>query len=194
MSAIPESERHPIVGESAPSLPILRASDNESVPLASLWQDGPAVLVFLRHFGCTFCREHTAELRRDSGRFTEYGATVALITVTNPADTAAYCADRAIAAPFLCLSDPDKRAYQAYGLMRGSASELLSPHVIRRGFQATLHGHFVGMPKGDPFQMPGVFIVDRTGIVQYAHRHKDAADNPPNADLFAILKTLALRG
>ena len=133
-----------------------------------------------------------AQLRRDNPLFEQHHARVALITIGNPDDTAHFCADRAAGVTFLCLSDPEKRAYGAYGLSRNSARELLmSPHLYARGFQNALHGHFVGMPKGDPFQMPGVFIVDTTGTVRYAHRHSDAADNPPNAHLFAALELIA---
>ena len=132
-----------------------------------------------------------AQLRRDTTLFKQHHACVALITVGSPDDTAHFCADRARGVTFLCLSDAEKHAYHAYGLSRNSARELLmSPRLYARGFQAALHGHFIGMPKGDPFQMPGVFVVDAGGIVRCAHRHKDAADNPPNADLFAVLHRL----
>lgn len=28
--------------------------------------------------------------------------------------------------------------------------------------------------------MPGIFIVDRTGIIRFIYRYRDIADNPPN--------------
>ena len=31
--------------------------------------------------------------------------------------------------------------------------------------------------------MPGVFVIDRSGVIRYAHRNKDVADNPPNDEL-----------
>lgn len=131
-------------------------------------------------------------MRLDTERFTHYNATVALISVGSPADTAAFCESREIGLPFVCLSDAEKRAYAAYGLSRGTVSELLlSPRLWGRGLRATLHGHFAGLPKGDPFQMPGVFIVDQAGMICYAHFYEDASDNPPNAELFAVLDALS---
>jgi len=38
------------VGDRAPDVVLLRA-DGQPVPLSSFWAHGPAVLVFLRHFG-----------------------------------------------------------------------------------------------------------------------------------------------
>jgi len=185
-----EREYHPIVGEAAPLIDVRCAEDGSAYALADLWQKGPAVVVFLRHFGCAFCQEHIAQLRRDLDRFQQYGANIGLLTVTPPANAKQFCEDRDLTTSFTCLCDPAKNAYHAYDLSRGTSYELLSPHVIARGLQATLHGHFNGRPKGDPFQMPGVFIVDQGGIVRYVHRHKDAADNPPNAELLAVLKEL----
>jgi hypothetical protein len=31
---------------------------NEPFLISNLWKDGPAVLVFVRHFGCISCRGH----------------------------------------------------------------------------------------------------------------------------------------
>lgn len=180
----------PTVGQPAPAVSIISAADKSAYPLSRLWSNGPAILVFLRHAGCAFCREHVAQLREDRARFEAHAATIGLITLGQPGDTAAFCRERDLPDSFVCLSDLERSAYAAYGLSRGSATELLSPRVVARGFQAILHGHLVGMPKGDPFQMPGIFIVDRDGDIRYAHRHRDAADNPPNAELFAVLESL----
>lgn len=181
----------PQAGEPAPDVSLTQSGNGEAVCLSRLWAERPLALVFLRHLGCAFCREHTAQLHRDAARFEAMGVAVALISVAGAEDTAAFCAERRLAPPFLCLSDPEKRAYRAYGLGRGTNSELFAPQVIRRGFQAALHGHFQGMPKGDPFQMPGVFIVDRSGIIRYAHKYRDASNNPSNEELLRVLASLA---
>lgn len=133
-----------------------------------------------------------AQLRHEQAEFTRWNATIGLITVGKPEETARFCEDRKLESPFVCLSDPEKRAYAQYGLNRGRAKELLlSPHLYARGLQAALHGHFGGMPKGDPFQMPGVFVVDTLGCLQYVHRHRDAADNPSNSVVLTIFKRIA---
>ncbi|XP_051931697.1 prostamide/prostaglandin F synthase [Hippocampus zosterae] len=44
---------------------LLKSTDTgESVELQSLWQDGPAVLFFLRRFGCQVCRWTAAEISK----------------------------------------------------------------------------------------------------------------------------------
>ena len=41
----------------------IQGADGAGVHLADAWRDHPAVVVWLRHFGCVFCREHVAEVR-----------------------------------------------------------------------------------------------------------------------------------
>ena len=183
-----EIELHPNVGENAPDCTVINATTNLSCTLSSLWNEGPVVLVFLRHLGCTFCREHIAQLQQDEERFRMAGVKLCLITVAQPKDTLFFCQERDLVRSFVCLSDPYKQAYNAYGLSRGSMAKIFAPNVFARGFQATLHGHFVGMPKGDPFQMPGLFAVDSQGVVLFAHRSKDVSDTPPNSLLFEALQ------
>jgi peroxiredoxin len=187
VTAADRAENHLNPGDAAPDVPVSLAETGESLSLARLWQDGPAVLVFLRHLGCVFCREHVAELRKITDRFIESHATVGLITTGQASDTAEFCAERSLQNPFVCLCDPDRAAYRAFGLAKCTSGDFYTAHVWRRAFQATLHGHILGMPKGDPYQMPGVFVIDRTGVVRYSHYYKDASDNPPNADLLAAL-------
>lgn len=180
----------PQVGEPAPDV-TMRRDDGSEFTLSQLWQNGPAVLVFLRYFGCTFCREHIAQLRHDEARFRELETTIALISLGTPEATAEFCASRASEEIFICLSDMEKQAYRAFGLRRVDMAHLMTPHVWARGIQNMLHGYFAGMPKGDINQLPGVFIIDREGIIRYAHRHKDASDNPPNAELLDVLASLS---
>lgn len=90
--------------------------------------------------------------------------------------------------PFICLSDPEKEAYRAFGLERGGLREMFGLKGWIQGFEATLAGHTLGRPIGDPWQMPGVF--DREGVVRYTHYAKKAPDNPPNDELLEVLDAL----
>ncbi len=184
------AEVRPQVGDIAPDIEVVAAGSGERTPLSAYWSTGPALLVFLRHLGCSFCREQVALALQLEAELRALGASAVLITLGTPEASEPFCRERGIAPPFHCVCDPAKDAYRAYGLARAHATELLTPHVVSRGFQAALHGHFAGMPKGDPFQMPGAFIVNSAGGVVYAHRHRDAADNPPNEVLLAGLRSI----
>lgn len=142
----------------------------EKVPLGQLYAQERLVLVFLRHFGCTFCREHVAQLRLHPKLNVVF---VAMGSVEQTADF-----KRKMRSPHAFICDPDRELYRAFGLGRGDGKQMFNPKVFARGFGATLRGHFVGLPVGDPWQMPGVFLIETTGDVSWAYRSVDASDNP----------------
>ena len=53
--------------------------EGRPVRLGDLWKDRRAVLVFVRHFGCLFCRQQVAELTPYLGRIRATGADVFLV-------------------------------------------------------------------------------------------------------------------
>ncbi len=94
---------------------------------------------------------------------------------------------------FPCLADPDRAAYKAFGLKRGSWWDvLLNPAVIARGMEAARKGHHIERPIGDGMQLPGTFIIDRSGIVRYARFAHHSGDHPQTGELVMALQ--AMRG
>ena len=85
-----------------------------------------------------------------------------------------------------CLVDGQKTAYAQYGLRQGTFSQLFSPAVIAAGARATMRGNTQGQATGDPKMLPGTFIVDQRGIVQYAYYSKHAGDHPEVEELLAV--------
>ena len=75
------------------------------------------------------------------------------------------------------ISDPSCELYRAFGLGRGSVGQVAGPAVLVRGLTALFGGHGLGMPVGDPLQMPGVFLL-RDGEIVREHRHDTVADVP----------------
>lgn len=124
-------------------------------------------------------------MRRDYEEFRRRGAEIVVITQGDASQAETFRQSHDI--PFPCLADPQRRAYAAYGLSRGSVLQILGPRVWWRGIQAARKGFGLGKPVGDPRQMPGVFIVNREGKICFAYRSRDASDNPPNDLLLASL-------
>lgn len=151
-------------------------STNHGESLAALSSRAPALVVFLRHLGCTFCREALADLRDRRERIESGGAQIVLVHMA-PEDVAAPFFDKHGLGDLPRISDPDQSLYRAFGLRRGSLLQLFGPKVWWRGLVATLRGHRVGKLVGDGFQMPGAFLV-RNGKIVSAFRHRSAADRP----------------
>src|SRR5262245_64512768 len=60
--------------------------------LCALWADGPALLVFLRHFGCPTCAENVGELLPRLAELRALGVRVALVGSGSPEHLAAFAA------------------------------------------------------------------------------------------------------
>lgn len=143
--------------------------------LLDLSQRGPVLAVFLRHFGCTFCREALADVSARRREIEASGARLVLVHMSPPGEAPAVLARYGLSGT-AHVSDPSGDLYRAFELRRGTIGELFGLRVWARGVAAgVFKGHGVGRLRGDGFQMPGVFLVERGRIVK-AYRHRDASD------------------
>jgi len=166
----------------APSSPLHTVKTTEGYSLFELSQNQKIYVVFVRHFGCTFCREVLADLAEIQQSIA--AGTMQLVIV--------HMSDEAYGEKMLekyglhtaiQISDPNRRLYKYFGLQRGSFKQLFGMRMWIRGFYAgVLKGHWVGRLRGDGFQMPGYFIIDRGRIIEQ-YIPQDAADHPDHLAL-----------
>lgn len=171
-----------------PALPLDMAlslyTGEDGTDLLNASQDQPLFLVFLRHFGCTFCREALADLAAVNERLTATGARLLLVHMS-PENEARRLFDKHGLQGVTGISDPDRVLYRAFALRRGSPTQLLGWSVWKRGWEAGVkQGHGIGWLRGDGAQMPGAFVVSHGQVVaQFVH--ESAADRPDYVDLAA---------
>ena len=124
-------------------------------------------------------------MRRDHARFGDLSATVVAVGQGTAAQTRAFA--HHLELPYLLLGDPERTTYAAYGLNIGTLRQLLGPAVIRVHLRGLLRGSRPGRIMGDPRQLPGAFVIDRSGVVRYAKAGKHAGDHASNAELLAAV-------
>jgi peroxiredoxin len=144
--------------------------------LASLATEHPVFLVFLRHFGCTFCREAVADLSERRKAIEAKGTPLAFVHLGTEEKAKWFFTPYGLV-DVPRFSDPEARLYQAFGLVRAELRQYLNRESLLRMFGAFLHGHFVGFPAGDVQRMPGVFLLQNAEI-RKAFRHKLVSDRP----------------
>ncbi len=137
----------------------------------------PVLLVFLRHLGCTFCREALADLSAHRREIEANGTQIVLVLMGREQQ-----AEKALKNHGLSdvprIWDPKLALYRAFGIKKGGAMQLFGPKVWWRGVQAGIFGgHGLGAPEGDITQMPGIFLVFHGEILE-SFRHQSAADRP----------------
>lgn len=87
------------------------------------------------------------------------------------------------------VSDPERALYDAFGLRRASAGEVLSPRSWGSGLKAVLSGHLPGRPVGDPLVLSGQFLV-RGGEVLWENRHAHPGDERRHDELLDVFRAL----
>lgn len=164
----------------APDLELTTA-EGKSIRLSSLWQGKTLVLAFTRHFGCPQCKEMLDQLMISREALEAKGLSLAVVTQAAPDLARSFCDQ--YAPGVLCLADPQRQAYTAYGLGRGSLGQtILSPRVLRsnarllrtRGWKPEFP------PAGqDAMLMSGTFIIGSDGRIRLPYYYDDIADHPP---------------
>jgi peroxiredoxin len=163
----------------APDL-TLQDVNGKPVELSSLWRQRVLILAFTRHFGCPQCKEMVDQLVAASPAIQDKNFSLALVTQGTVEDTKTFCEQRAPG--ILCLADPERKSYRAYGLERANIWQtFLSMKVWRsnrrlrreRGWNTELP------PRGqDAMQMAGTFVIAPDGRIRLPYYYDDIADHP----------------
>ena len=139
----------------------------------------PVMVVFLRHFGCVFCKEAMIDISQKRGIFESQGFHIIFVHMSDTETANEYFAKYNLSGVSF-VNDPVQRYYKAFGLFRGSFTQLYGLQTWIRGYKLKKEqGLELELAKklGDSTQMPGVFILmDGQIKEQFIHRH--AAEQP----------------
>lgn len=170
------------VDEKIPAELLRDFRDHRAITLHEITHSGPALLIFLRHSGCPFCRETLDKVREGRASIEARGITIVLVHMGTVEEGAAFFRRFGLA-DLPQVSDPHRRLYRAFDLKMASATQLFSPGLWRKGLRLLFRGGQIpGRPRGNAFQLPGTFLLTGTRILA-AHRHGTAADS---AELDAV--------
>jgi peroxiredoxin len=177
-------------GEPAPSFTLPIANGEGSVSLADYQGKRPLLLAFFRGLYCAFCRRHIAHLGDTRDKLLAAGVETLAITASPLERARLYLRYRPTRVSL--ATDPDRLAYEAFGLPRDEITpelletlkgmylqlgreegvelpEAASPEEImhavgrRDGYEITE----VDAADGMRSHRPGQFLIDREGIVRW---------------------------
>lgn len=163
----------------APDIDLMDVNRNP-IQISSLWQEKPLLLAFTRHFGCTQCKEMLDELVSGHQKITQAGLNLAVINQGAPEATALFA--EKFAPGLLMLYDPQRKAYEAYGLERGNLFQtFINPKIWAAISRARKKGFQVETPPEgqDAMQMSGTFIISTSGLILLPYYYDHIADHPP---------------
>ena len=162
--------------------------------LSDFWADGPALLLFWRHAGCSCGIDRAARLRDEFPEYVAAGAKVVVIGMGEPVRAERYRSLHGVPCPILC--DPDRVSYEAFDLLDGSTAQVLfdAPDEflaceLEAGQSLAAERHGSDRASVDsPWQMPGEFVVGQNGVVRLAYRYQYCEDYPDPRVLIAALR------
>ena len=157
-----------------------------------LAEEQPVLLVFLRFFGCSFCREAISDISKRRKKLESQGFRIVFVHMAKDYEIAEKFFKRYKLFPIDHIADPNLQFYKAFGLGRTSPKQLMGLMNWIRGFQASvIEGHggdptTMDSPElGDGLQMPGVFVLYK-GEVLRSFIHRNAYDRPDYEDICQI--------
>jgi peroxiredoxin len=187
-------ERIPLqLGDAAPDIELVDHT-GKTVRLSTFWANGPALILFWRHFGCSCGLDRAARLAAEYPQYREAGASVVVIGQAGPERSAVYRERNGLECPV--LSDPERTAYRAFDLLEGTtaqilfdASDALLRCEARAGEELAASRHGTARASVDsPWQLPGEFVIDSAGTVQLAYRYQYCEDWPDPRVLTAAIR------
>jgi AhpC/TSA family len=154
---------------------------NTGDSVSQLNQQGDVLLVFLRFFGCSFCREAIADLGNIKTALDAKNIKLVFVHMSRDEETPDTFFDRYQLNGVDHISDPTCYFYQGFGLVKATPGQLFGFGNFVRGFQSgVLNARGFAQPNeamGEPYQMPGVFYF-KNGTIAKSFIHKMPYDRP----------------
>lgn len=159
---------------------------NTNENLMELTIQKPVFLIFLRHFGCVFCKEALHDLAEKKEEFIKKGIKMVFVHMAEEHIANEYFKNYGLDG-VAHISDHSCEYYAAFGITKGTFSQLYGLRTWIRGFNVRRSGHELELAKhlGDSTQMPGIFLL-RFGKIMDAFIHKNASDRPDYQKLITV--------
>ena len=155
------------------------ASTEAGSCLLTLAETSPVLLIFLRHFGCSFCRQSISDIAEVKIQLAARNVRPVFVHMGTPERAKPYF-DYYGLSDVERISDSEAAMYHhpAFALGRmHPALNLVSPRVWAGWLKGSIVNHGIGAFKEDAHQMPGLFLLKGADIVRRFH-YKSIADRP----------------
>jgi peroxiredoxin len=172
------------VGQKVPDVHA-RDLDGKDVALSSMSSKGPILLAFYRGGWCPYCNSEIHALTTAYPEYQKRGVTPVAVSVDKPEAEAKMKATYTI--PFPVLSDSDAAMIEAFHVVKKVGDEELAK---MKGFGVDLES-YAGKTHHE-IAIPALFLIDRAGVVRWAHSDTDFKVRPTTAQILAAIDAAKL--
>jgi peroxiredoxin len=172
------------VGQKVPDVHA-RDLDGNDVALSSLYAKGPILLAFYRGGWCPFCNSENHALATAYPEYRKRGVTPVTVSVDRPDAEAKTKAAYTI--PFPVLSDSDATVIEAFHVVNHVDADTLAK---MKGFGVDLETY--SGKSHHEIAIPSLFLIDRKGVVRWAHSDPEYKVRPSTAQILAAIDATKL--
>jgi thioredoxin-dependent peroxiredoxin len=170
------------MGDKAPDFRFKTPWDDE-VNFYDAAGNNPAVLIFLRYYGCPVCQMEMAKIKRQIDLVRQKGGRVFVVLQSAPETIASLINKDDF--PFTIICDPQGKVFQLYGVEAGGIIKYLHPAGLIAAIKAIGRGFKHGKFEGKETQLPAAFALDAQKVIKYVHYGENISDMPPLTKMLA---------
>jgi peroxiredoxin len=174
------------VGQKVPDVHV-HDLDGKDVALSSLYARDPILLAFYPGGWCPYCNSEIHALTTAYPDYQKRGVTPVAVSVDKPDAEATMRATYAI--PFPVLSDSDAVAIDAFHVVKHVGDDELAK---MKSFGVDLES-YSGKTHHE-IAIPALFLIDRSGVVRWAHSDPEYKVRPSTAQILAAIDAAHLGG
>ena len=162
-----------------------RDLEGKEVSLASIYAKGPVLLLFYRGGWCPYCNSEIHSMATAYPEYQKRGVTPVAVSVDLPENSSKTKASWSI--PFPVLSDNDAATLDAFHVSR----------VVEGKELGMLKGYGIDLESASgkahhKIAIPSIFLIDRGGVVRWAHSDPEYKVRPSTAQLLAAIDAAKL--
>jgi peroxiredoxin len=171
-------------GTAAPDFELLDDTGS-TVHLSDFWQDGPALVMFWRHYGCGCGIDRAKGLTVEADAYAQAGLNPVIVGQGEPERSAQYKDRHNISYPI--LSDPNQDVYRAYGvghfafeqIFNGEGATDYFSHSRELGEQLLNSGRPPERTLVDsPWRASAEFVIGQGGTIRLSYAYQWCGSDP----------------
>ena len=164
----------------------LKTIEDQTIKFSTIYQHQTTLIVFVRHFGCIFCRERVASLAETLPLLESHHLNAVVIGNGHPYMAEGFVEELQL--PFSVYCDRKGEAYRLAGMQRNFGLNVSSVKHAWRSYRAGNRQHKVS---GDVWQQGGVLVANTAGQVLEVIADQSAGDY---IDIPGLIEKVALLG
>jgi peroxiredoxin len=145
------------------------------ISLDAFLKEGKTILYFLRYIGCPVCQYEISKLTHKGELIESHNIQVIVILQSKVENVNAHHIVSQF--PFTIACDPKGELFQLYHVPTGNILSYIAG--FSKGLKVIFKGMKHGRFEGKEMQLPADFLIDKDGIIQFAHYGKNPGDSTP---------------